>query len=445
MSWLGRNLKTSTTLGLTGARVAAGAVRRVVASRSKADEHKLKEIEDVALKLYRSFGDLKGPIMKAAQMASYVDLALPAAGQEILAKLQDRAPPMSAGKIAQVMKEELGAVPEDIFDDWEPEPFAAASIGQVHRARTKDGATVAVKVQYPGIREALQNDLMNAKLVSSIVAPVFRHADSSEIAEEIRVRLTEETSYEAEAANQTEFKELYRDDPEIVIPRVFEELSSDRVLTCEYVEGTRFGDFVARSTQEEKNRAGETIARFAFGSIFRHHLFNCDPHPGNYLFLPDGRVCFLDFGCVKRFPLDVIEDWKILIRSVLERDMQTFERALIKIRIATRPAKFDFEYQFHAVSEYFYRPWLYEGPFRYTREYAEESVSVLLLDNPNQLQTNVPADFVFANRLQWGLNSILGRLEAEADWRSMLLGMLYEADEPWPEPWRTEEESRVGA
>jgi predicted unusual protein kinase regulating ubiquinone biosynthesis (AarF/ABC1/UbiB family) len=205
------------------------------------------------------------------------------------------------------------------------------------------------------------------------------------------------------------------------------------VLTTDLVDGRRFQAFCDDSTQEQRNQAGAVISKFAFKSIFKYHAFNCDPHPGNYLFTRDGRVAFLDFGCVKAFEPEFVERWKRMIRSVLEQNHAAFKEAILALQLVPNPSKFDFEYHFK-VMLYLYRPWLRDKPFRYTREYAAESTKVLVTENPNQFQTNIPRDFVFVNRLQWGLNSVLARLSAEANWRQSFLPLIYEPGQPTPPP-----------
>src|SRR5262249_7759720 len=236
------------------------------------------------------------------------------------------------------------------------------------------------------------------------------------------------------AKKQVHFASLYRGECEILIPKVCCDLSSKRVLITHLVEGQRFNDFVVHSSQEERNRAGQIIHRMAYTSIFRHHLFNCDPHPGNSLSLQDSRVAFIDFGCVKCFRVDFIDQWRDLLCSVLEQDRLRFEQRLLDLRIAPRREGFDFDYQYR-VSLYLYRPWIYDRPFKYTHEYVLESFRILGFENPNLLRTNVSKDFVFVNRLQWGLNSVLAILNAEANWRRPMLSLLYGDDtRKWPPP-----------
>ena len=418
------------------ARVAAGRFRGLLASPERARQLSESSQDMIAHRLLSTLGHLKGAVMKLGQMASYMDVGLAENIRKILADLQDNVPAIDAKQIERVVREDLGKAPRQLFKQWSDVQIAAASIGQVHRAMLKDGTQVAVKVQYPGIVRALKSDLSNASIVGSLSSALFRGNDSGAMIEEIKDRLLEECDYKLEAENQEYFASLYRGDCEILIPKVCRDLSSERVLTTQLVEGQRFNEYVAHSVQEERNRVGQIIYRMAYASIFQHHLFNCDPHPGNYLFLKDGRVAFIDFGCVKRFRPEFISQWRDLLCAVLEQDRPRFEQRLLDLRLAPRREGFDFEYQYR-LSLYLYRPWIYDGPFRYTHDYVLESFRVLGFENPNLFRTNVSKDFVFVNRLQWGLNSVLAILNAEANWRKPMLRLLYGEDtKKWPPPHR---------
>jgi predicted unusual protein kinase regulating ubiquinone biosynthesis (AarF/ABC1/UbiB family) len=193
--------------------------------------------------------------------------------------------------------------------------------------------------------------------------------------------------------------------------------------------------FVRNASKARRDAAGRIIFRLVFTSIFRHHRFNCDPHPGNYLFGHD-KVYFLDFGCVRQFEPRFIELWRGLMRSVLENDEGAHRTYLDALHISPRPERRKaFDYGYHMkVSRYLYRPWLTDEPFRYTPEYVKRSFGLLVSRNPNAMHMRLPTEFVFVNRLQWGLNSVLAALGAEARWREILLPLLYAPGEQWPEP-----------
>jgi predicted unusual protein kinase regulating ubiquinone biosynthesis (AarF/ABC1/UbiB family) len=387
-----------------------------------------------AASLLESIGALKGLVMKAGQVLSYVDLNLAPELKQTLAALQDSALPMAPEVSEQVIAEDLGTPPSEFFARWDRQPFASASIGQVHRARMRDGTEVAVKVQYPQIVEALESDLRNISVIQLLGWLFNRVQDRGALIAEIRERFLEECDYLTEAANQRDFHALYRGHPYIVVPEVISEYCTRRVLISRFVAGTRFGKFASGPSQAERNHAGEVIYEFVFRSIFRHGIFNCDPHPGNYLFLPRGRVAFLDFGCVKRFSPELLEDWRALVRAALERDRAHFDELIVKMGYVGDRARFDFDYNWRMFM-YFYRPLVHDRPFRYTHEYVAESFAHLIADNKNRASFNLPKDTIFLNRLNWGLLSVLAELAAEANCRRLILPLLYGEGAPLPPPY----------
>src|SRR5436190_5076674 len=305
-------LRRTAPLAAMSARAAGEGVvdvlrRRLKGERGASVEFHLRNAERYADALSRS----KGLLMKVGQILSFVDIsaALDKTYGEVyrtaLSSLQSDAEPMDFELVAAVIESGLGRAPEDLFAELSQTPIAAASIGQVHVARLHDGTEVAVKVQYPGVADAIGDDLANTELLFTFVkiaqgiVPQVGKFDVRALADEIAERFREELDYAAELAYQREFVEHYRGHPFIRVPEVFPELSSDRVLTMEMVHGRRWTE-TADADQALRDRWGEVVFRFFFGSIARFGTFNADPHPGNYLFHDDGTVTFLDFGCVKR-------------------------------------------------------------------------------------------------------------------------------------------------
>jgi predicted unusual protein kinase regulating ubiquinone biosynthesis (AarF/ABC1/UbiB family) len=367
-----------------------------------------------AQSLVRELGTLKGLVMKVGQMASYLPGALPEEAQRVLAQLQAESVAMSYDRIAEVIHAELGAPPEALFDDFEEKPFAAASIGQVHRARFR-GRRVAVKVQYPGIEDALRSDLSTIGFMTKM-ATLGLPLDGEAIVDELRSRILEECDYRLEAKNQRELTKLYASDDEIHIPGVVDERSARRVLTTELVDAMRFGEFVDTAPRAAKDRAGEIIFRTCISSLFRYGVYNGDPHPGNYLFQPDGRVTFLDFGCVRRFDESFIEAWKSLARGILDGDRAGFADRYRRTGMVGRENGFDWEHQWN-VFRHIYRPFVDTDPFfTYTDDYVRRSYGLLLFDNPNRARTSMPPEFLLLNRLQFGMDAVLAKLGATAPW-----------------------------
>src|SRR5947209_2663577 len=271
---------------------------------------------------------MKGELMKIGQMLSYLDDGLPEPLREALAQLQQGAPPMSAELAAGMVERELGAAPDRLFAEWDPVPIAAASIGQVHRAITREGQAVAVKVQYPGVDEAIKADLDNAGLLFGAMKMACTGLETGPVLDEVRLRLIDELDYRREAENQRFFTEAYDGHPFIHIPKVIDAYCSGRVFTSELAQGARF-DEAEHWSQEERNLAAESILRFAIGSMWRMHVFNGDPHPGNYLFQPGGRVTFLDFGLVKFLtPAEVYPLQRLIETIVIDPDPAAFRSTL---------------------------------------------------------------------------------------------------------------------
>ena len=374
------------------------------------------EAGDAAADLVRQMGALKGLVMKFGQIASYMPGGLPPAAQRTLAKLQADTKPLAFGQIRDVIESELGDSVEALFDEFDERPFAAASIGQVHQAR-HEGRAVAVKVQYPGIEDVLRADLRHAKLLT-LSSGIGTAIDGAALHEELTARILEECDYRREAAYQTGFCRLIGSFDGASVPAVVPERSARRVITSELVRRSAFGDFCRTASAEARSRAGATIFATSFGCIFGHCIYNADPHPGNYLVADSGDVTFLDFGCVRRYEPDIIDAWKRVARAILAHDQAGFRRYYPEMGLVPRPEKFDWDHQWN-VMLYLYRPMLSKEPFTFTDAYVRESYDLLIFKNPNRRHTAMPPHWLFLNRLQWGLNSVLAALRATADWPAL--------------------------
>ncbi|MEO7556168.1 MAG: AarF/ABC1/UbiB kinase family protein [Acidimicrobiales bacterium] len=423
-----RNLELARIGTQTGAAFAAHRARRVFASAERKPQldaaFELRSAEQVAAAL----GNMKGALMKVGQMASYLDQGLPEPVRAALSQLQSDAPPMAPALVAQVVVAELGAPPEDVFAEWDPHPIAAASIGQVHRALTKDNRAVAVKVQYPGIAEAIRSDLANADLVFGGIAMLFPGMDPKPIVEEIKARVVEELDYLLEADNQRLFVDYYHDHPFIHIPAVIDELSTARVLTSELATGARL-ETVLTWSRSEQNLAAEAIYRYVFRSLYRLHAFNGDPHPGNYLFRPGGQVTFLDYGLVKRFtPREVSMFRRMIEAMVLHDDLDAYRELLAEEGLLRDHAKFSDD-QLSAYFKHFYEFVMIDEPRTLTSEWSSESVRRFFDPGGPYSEVaksaNLTPSFVIIQRINLGLGAILGDLNATRNWRRI-------ADELWP-------------
>ena len=413
-----------------GATYATTAAKKVFASAERRvaldHERELRTAEQVAERL----GQMKGALMKLGQMASYLDDGLPAPMRAALAELQSNAPPMSADLAAEVVTEQLGTRPERLFLEWDPEPIAAASIGQVHRAIALDPVTgnaraVAVKVQYPGVAEAVEADLANADLLGSLLARTFQGLEPDEMVAEIKARLVEELDYRLEAQHQQQFADRYRGHPFIHVPEVLPTYSSARVLTTDLVNGHTWAELTTWD-QQQRDLAAEALFRFVFRSLYGMHLFNGDPHPGNYVFHGDGRVTFLDFGLVKRFDDVAMTTFLGMVRAaVIDRDPATF-RAVVEQAGLLRPGAPVSTEQVGEYFSHFYEPVREDRVMAWTPEYASRIVRHTFdRTSPIAPFATVPRAFVFIQRINLGLYALLGQLQAQGNYRRI-------SEEIWP-------------
>ena len=428
MSRTERIRKVAQTGGKAGATFAVHKARRAFASTERQAEldaaFELQTAEQVA----ETLGHMKGALMKLGQMASYLDSGIAEPVRQALAGLQQDAPPMSSELAASVVERELGAPPEELFLDWDPVPMASASIGQVHRAITQDRQAVAVKVQYPGVDEAIRSDLANSALLGTIMGVMFPGLEPGPLVEEIRARVTEELDYALEARSQQTFADYYRGHPTIHVPDVVPALSTGRVLTTELAEGVRFDEMLTW-TQEERDQAAETIYRFVFRSLYRLMAFNGDPHPGNYVFRPGGQVSFLDFGMVKYYRPDEVRLFEDMITAyVLDQDVREYRKIIERIGLLKPGLAFS-DAEVEEYFGHFYSFVVEDAEMTITPEWSSQTMSRFF--DPNgpygeiAKSANLPPAFVIIQRINLGLMAILGDMHATANFRRI-------AEELWP-------------
>lgn len=423
-----RNLILAQAATKVGGGWAADRAKRVFADAERREELDQERQIRTAEQVAETLGNMKGAMMKLGQMASYLDQGLPEPVRDALAQLQSDAPPMAPELAASVVEAELGQHPTQLFATWDEVPIAAASIGQVHRAMTHDGLALAVKVQYPGVDKAIRGDLENADLLFGALRAMFPGLDPKPLVAELRARIGEELDYRLEADNQRLFADYYRDHPFISVPAVIDELSAARVITTELAVGARFSE-VTGWNAAQRDLAGESIYRFVFGSLYRLGAFNGDPHPGNYLFGPDGRVTFLDYGLVKRFTPTELRPFQDMIQAmVLDRDVVAFRRIVESVGLL-RP---DNDFTDEQIGDYFghfYEFVIDDEPLSMTQAYASETVKRFFDasgDHGDIMKAaNVPPSMVIIQRINLGLYAVLGELGATANWRHI-------AEELWP-------------
>jgi predicted unusual protein kinase regulating ubiquinone biosynthesis (AarF/ABC1/UbiB family) len=408
-------------IGKLGARLSAswlgaGVRRRFAghARRVRIDEARRKAD---AARVAETMGEMKGALMKLGQMMSFVNDDLPAEYRAALASLQASAPPMDFALLRDVAEHELGRPLERAFARFEAAPLASASIGQVHRAVLPDGREVVVKIQYPGVAEAIAADLANVAVLYRMVALLYPALDPKPVVAELRDRITEELDYAFEAENQASFAARFAGHPFVHVPRVIASHSTARVLTSELAVGRRF-DEVLGAPKDLRDRYGEIIYRFVFSSILEHGMFNGDPHPGNYLFGDDGSVTFLDFGCVKYFPAEMLASWRALVRSYFARDPDAFRAKLVTLGFIRDDVALAGD-KLMRYFGFFYEPFAEDRVFTFSPEYNARSLRMVFAPDGEfagmSKLLNMPPDFVFVNRIQWGVYSILAKLGASAN------------------------------
>lgn len=392
-----------------------------VGARASMDLLVSRGSEKVAERTAEVLGNLRGLAAKLGQTASYVDGFVPETHRPVYEKalraLRTAAPHSSVEAIRSLVEEELGAPIDRLFQSWSDEPFASASIGQVHRAELPNGHAVAVKVQHPGIDRAIESDLSNIGLLENFVGALGpRSLESGRVLDEVRARFREELDYRLEADRQEQFRALHAGDAQIRIPRVVRERSARRVLTMDLVEGATL-EQAALASEEQRQRYAETLWRFVFKGNLVGGMFNADPHPGNYLFQPDGSVSFLDFGCIQPIEEGRLEPARNLHRAALAKDEAAFKRAAAVILQSKGGS---YEAAATAYSRLCFEP-VFASPFRITTEFAASLVREIKtvkdqLFAKDDSFVQLPSGMLFMNRLQFGFYSVLSRLDVSVDY-----------------------------
>ena len=408
---------------------------------------------EAAEQIVEALGRMKGAAMKVGQVMLFLDVGLVpeeyrAEFQRKLAALRDAAPTVTFKDMRKVIERELDERLDDVFDEFDREPIAAASIGQVYRARLMDGRPVAVKVQYPGVAAAVRADMQNLGLILRLAKRIAPGMDPKAIGEEIRDRIEEELDYELEAQNQRTLARVFRGHPFIVVPEVVTSLSRERVMVSEYVEGTGFEELKS-FPQQDRDRVGEILFRFYFGCLYRHHQFSGDPHPGNSMLLHDGRMAFLDFGLFKRMPAGAVELEIAVARAIIENDIDTIMRLGTETGFFPEPDKFNRDRvlrHFRAATAWYTE----DGYIALTPEYATQLV--IDMSDPRseyfgQLRhESAPPDHIFGRRMEVLTLAVISQLQAQGNFHRIAREWFY-GDQPSTELGRRETEffSRAAA
>jgi predicted unusual protein kinase regulating ubiquinone biosynthesis (AarF/ABC1/UbiB family) len=386
--------------------------------------------------IFRVLGELKGGAMKFGQALSIFEAALPPeiAGpyRATLTKLQESAPPLPASTVHRVLAEDLGPDWRDQFAQFNDKPAAAASIGQVHRARWRDGREVAVKIQYPGAGHALLSDFTQLSRVARLFAVLMPGLEVRPLLDELRSRVAEELDYHLEAASQARFAAAYAGDPEIFVPGVV--AATSYVLITEWLDGTPLSKIISDGSREERDQAGLLLVRFLFSGPARAGLLHADPHPGNFRLLADGRLGVLDFGAVDRLPDGFPPFIGRLLRMVHDGgDLAPAERELRQQGFLRQGIEFDPEL-LRAFLAPLAEPSRVER-FKFSREWLRgEAARVTDPRSANMSRRlNLPPSYVLIHRVSTAGMGVLCQLESEAPFRAEVIRWIpgYEDDGPW--------------
>lgn len=444
-------MRRTATVGRLAASEAVKQFGTRAANVTRGDEAAQKALArrqlETAKQIVAALGTMKGAAMKLGQVMSFLDVGLVPEEyreefQRELAKLRDAAPAVSFKQMRRVLEDDLEEPVGRVFAEFDEQPVAAASIGQVYRARLKDGRDVAVKVQYPGVAAAVRADLQNLEMIMRLIKRMTPALDVKGVAGEIRERIGEELDYELEASNQRSLARIFRGHPFIVVPDVVGSLSRERVLVSEYVEGVGFEELKGYPA-EQRDRIGEIVFRFFAGCLYRHRQFSGDPHPGNFMLLADGRVAFLDFGLFKRIDAAPVQLELAAQRAVAEGDAQRLHELLAGSGFLPEPEKVDPDHLLDFVEDAI---WWYTTADEEVELTPEIATQVMIeSSDPRSAhfremrhQTMDP-EHLFGRRMEMLTLAVLSQLRARANWHRIAREWMY-GDPAVTELGREEEE-----
>src|SRR3954447_14664528 len=442
--------RISRTARVTG--LAAGQAARQLGTATtnlaRGEEGKQKALEkrhiEAAEQIVSALGTMKGAAMKLGQVMSFLDVGLVPEEyreefQRKLGELRDAEPKVRFSDMRKVVESELGESLKETFAEFDETPIAAASIGQVYRAKLHDGRDVAVKVQYPGVAQAVRADMQNLGMILRLMKRIAPGLDVKATADESRSRIGDELDYELEAQHQRTLARLFKGHPFIVVPNVVTSLSRERVLVSEFVSGTGF-DALKEADQGTRDRVGEIVFRFFFGCMYRHRQFSGDPHPGNFLLLADERMAFLDFGLFKVMPADLIEVELAAQRAGAEGDADELHRIFAEGGLIRDPDRFRPD---KLLAQFLDATWWYVLDREVELEPHIATQVMIDMSDPRSSHfgqmrhETLPADHLFGRRVEMLTLAVLSQLRAHGNFPRIAREWMY-GDPPQTELGRAE-------
>lgn len=379
---------------------------------SKSDEKSSEMIPpQIAERIVKVMGELKGPWMKIGQYMSLQDTYSDNDFFEAFSTLQYESPSMSYYFTKMQIEKELGKSPDLIFKSFSRKPIGAASIGQVHEAYLHTGEKVAVKVQYPDMDKIIKSDLTTLR-VTLMPLKMFLKGKIDPMIQEVEGVLIDELDYRKEANNLDKFREFYKGNDSIIIPEYYKDLSSQRVLTMKFLEGKPFEQTIKENnlTQDQRNNIGKIMLHALWRQLFELYIVHADPHPGNFLLIDDDKLGMLDFGCVKDFGKDFMDKYKSLIKSVVISDSPGIRKAYVDLGFVEEHEtdKLDALEEF---SGFVAAPYLDKEEFDLAKNLHKlKEGQVEFKKMADKVGFRLPKEFIYLNRTLFGIGMILFKL-----------------------------------
>jgi len=415
-------------LGSMQAKIAVGYLAYALRSSFINKTEKQKALNEThlnaALKLLGTMGYLRGAVMKVGQLLSNMPHIVPEEMIDTLERLQFEAPPMHYSLIREVFLDEFGKEPHEIFASFDKKAFAAASLGQVHRATLKSGEEVAVKIQYPNMGSTIRADLANMR---KILLPMKLKKEGRYLSghlSDIESVLIGETDYLAEAKFMKDARKLFQPEDQIVVPKVWDEFSTNRVLTTDFLRGRHAGDFLRNDPdQESRNHFGTLVSRAIFRLWTGAKTIYADPNPGNFLFLEDKRLGLIDFGCCRTL---TPEEWQFQIQAenaFMEDNLENMQAVVAKACLYDTPEEMEPERLelLMNLSLWQCEPAMKEGPFAFgDREFYQRGIDIFTESTRKGYIRNSSL-YIWWTRLIFGHRTLMYRLNSNVDYHGIYM------------------------